>query len=314
MTEDNENNVTNAHDAGFRAFFSVREVARSFFKEKLPKSINKHLDYRTLKISKDTFIDKQLADKRSDMLYEIKYKKSSLLLYLLFEHKSYKDPWVAFQMLKYMVRIWELYLKQHEGVQKLPVILPLVIYHGQANWNIDTHFSGLFDAPEELANYIPDYEYRLYDISHMSDDEIKGTVLLRIILMTFKYIRHPDLHHRLDDIFNLFNEIKNKTKGLEYLEALLRYFSSCVDSVTYDEVQKTIARTIKDGGDIMQTMAQQWLKEGREEGIEKNKWDVVKNALKMGLSVDAITQLTGYTEDKIKQLAKQLKTDKAVMN
>ncbi len=56
----------------------------------------------------------------------------------------------------------------------------------------------------------------------------------------------------------------------------------------------------------MQTVAQHWM--------EKGKWDVVRNALKMGLSMDAITQLTGYTEDKIKQLAAQLKTDKAVTN
>jgi hypothetical protein len=33
-----------------------------------------------------------------------------------------------------MVRIWELFLKQNKKAKYLPVIIPLVIYHGKPRW------------------------------------------------------------------------------------------------------------------------------------------------------------------------------------
>ena len=303
---DKESDLNNPHDSGFRDFFSERRVAQSFLRENLPASIAKQLDYRTLKISKDTFIDKQLIPSQSDLLYEIKYKNLPLLLYLLFEHKSYQDWLVAFQLLKYMVRIWELYLKQHEGAKKLPAILPLVIYHGKSEWRISKRFGDLMDIPVELEPHIPDFDYRLYDISHLPDEEIKGTVLLRIILMTFKYIYSPDLRHHLVDIFKLFGEIKNKTKGLEYLEALLRYLTASADTITPEVLQESLAQSIKDGGDIMPTIAQQWMQQGRQEGMESKEWFVVKNSLLMGLSIETIAKLTGLPVKRIEQMKTQL--------
>ncbi len=305
MTEKNEFDINNANDAGFRAYFSEKEVAMSFFKLKLPPEINKYLDYRTLKICKDTFIDEQLKDRRSDMLYEIKYKKSTMLLYLLFEHKSYRDPWVALQILKYMLRIWELYLSQHKGAKKLPVVLPLMIYHGESKWNIDTNFNALFDAPAELDNFIPNFNYQPFDISHMPDQEM-GAALLRIILMTFKYINSPELLQRLKDIFALFDELENKTKRTEYLEILLRYLGSCGDHISFDDIEEALSPSIKDGGTIMATIAQQFIQKGRlqgkQEGREEKENDLVKNSLKLGLPLETIAQITNCTVDKVKEM------------
>ncbi len=211
-----------------------------------------------------------------------------------------------------------MYLKQHEGAQKLPAILPLVIYHGKSEWRISKRFGDLMDIPIELKPHIPDFDYRLYDISHLPDEEIKGTVLLRIILMTFKYIYNPDLSHRLVDIFKLFGEIKNKTKGLEYLEALLRYLTASAETITPEVIRESLAQSIKDGGHIMPTIAQQWMQQGRQQGRQEGKQEgrqegtqevmesVVKNSLLMGLSIDTIAKLTGLPVKRIKQMKAQL--------
>ncbi|MCP4153493.1 MAG: Rpn family recombination-promoting nuclease/putative transposase, partial [bacterium] len=94
------------YDGLFRDFFDDKEVAASFMKEYVPGKINRHFDFDTLTISKDTFIDKELARHASDVLYQIEYKQKPLLVYLLFEHKSAQEKFAGFQVLKYEVKIW----------------------------------------------------------------------------------------------------------------------------------------------------------------------------------------------------------------
>lgn len=75
----------------------------------------KLVDLNTLEISKDSFIEKDLAEYHSDILYKVKLTNGSQgFIYVLFEHKSYYDRFVHLQLLEYMVKIWRLYIKQHK--------------------------------------------------------------------------------------------------------------------------------------------------------------------------------------------------------
>ena len=112
------------HAKAFTFFFKEKDTAISMLKGYLPANIKKKLDFKSLKISKDSFIDKRLKNYFADLLYEIKLKsgKKSAFIYILFEHKCWEDWFVCLQLLKYMVRIWELFLKQNKDAKYLPVI------------------------------------------------------------------------------------------------------------------------------------------------------------------------------------------------
>ncbi|MCP4148913.1 MAG: Rpn family recombination-promoting nuclease/putative transposase, partial [bacterium] len=212
-----------AHDEVVGKFLREKETAISYFQESLPREITKHMDFKSLRICKASFIDKALAKTFADILYEIKFKGYDAFIYLLIEHKSWKELFTPLQQLKYMVEIWELYLAQNKKAKMLPVIIPMTLYHGESKWNLETNFGSLFEPPEGLARYVPDFDYNLNDISHIPDEEIKGTILLRILFTTLKYIFSPKLKHKLPEIFRLFDELKDRTRGTEYLEVLLRY-------------------------------------------------------------------------------------------
>jgi len=205
----------------------------------------------------------------------VKLNGAPFFLYLLFEHKSYLDRMVAFQILKYMVRIWELFLEQNKNASKLPGIFPMLIYHGKTGWNVDKRFSSLLNIPkglsEHLSLYIPDYEYQLYDLSHTPDEDIKGDVEVRILFLTLKYVFQEGLSERLVGIFRLFADIVNKKKSTEYLEVLLRYLSRGVESLSFKQLQESLERSNIDGGDIMPTIAQELMNKGRIEGIDIGK-------------------------------------------
>jgi hypothetical protein len=105
---------------------------------------------------------------------------------LLFEHKSYPEPFIALAPLRYMLRIWEQWRKEdHTG--RLPPIFPLVIYHGRQPWRVATDFAALIEAPEAFIPFVPDFQYLLTDLSRYRDDEIRGAVMVCAALLVLKY-------------------------------------------------------------------------------------------------------------------------------
>lgn len=135
----------NPHDRFFKEVFGQPEIAADFLASYLPAALVGALDLTTLQLAKDSFIDDELQEHFSDLLYHLRLKNAGprLSVYVLFEHKSAPDEWVAFQLLRYLVRIWEQSLS--EGAKKLPVIFPLVLYHGRTRWKIRPQFSALTD-------------------------------------------------------------------------------------------------------------------------------------------------------------------------
>jgi predicted transposase/invertase (TIGR01784 family) len=298
--------IRSLHDEVVKNFFGEKETAKSFFQEYLPPEITKNLDFGSLKTSKDTFVDKKLSTYFSDLLYHISLNNMDAFIYLLIEHKSWEELFTGFQLLKYMVRIWEFYLKQNKKAKTLPVIIPIVIYHGPKKWQLDTQFISLFNAPEYVKDYIPDFNYNLHDISHFHDNEIKGVVLLRILFKTLKYISTPALRHKLREILELFRELEDKRKGTEYLEVLLRYLTSSARDLTEEELKESVTQILAEGGDIMATIAERWVEKGREEGIEKVTWDFIRNSLKEGIPIKTIERITGLSHEKINKIKERM--------
>ena len=169
------------------------------------------MDLDTLEISKDSFIEKKLAEYYSDILYKVNLTDGSQgFIYVLFEHKSYYDRFVHLQLLEYMVKIWRLYIKQNQGENlQLPIVIPLLICHARKEWPRDTvRLTSLMSGPvEDLVGYIPDFGFELYDLHRFSDDEIKGTISSRVILLLLKHIRDPDLKQKLPDILSLLKAL-----------------------------------------------------------------------------------------------------------
>jgi predicted transposase/invertase (TIGR01784 family) len=263
--------ISNPHDRFFKDVFSRRETARDFLQHYLPPDLRDQLDLASLEISKDSFIDAGLQEHFSDLLYKVALREGGeTYIYILFEHKSYPDPLIAFQLLRYMVRIWEQSLKQN---QKLLPVLPVVMYHGQAKWQISLDFAALFDLPEALQPFVPDYEYWLCDLSQYSDAEIKArvedVVILQVGLLLLKYIWQDDVRDRLEGMLDLLRELGRQETGLEYIRTVLRYVSAATDKLTAAELEEIVIEAFTEGENLMPTIAEQWIEQGRTEGREE---------------------------------------------
>ncbi len=195
--------ITNPHDKFFKNIFSDKQIAKDFLNHYLPHDVKQLVNLETLTIVKENFVEKKLKEYFSDLLYKVEIENNPGYHYLLFEHKSYPYRLTSLQLLRYMVEIWELEIKQKDKrkakshkkntsenaipstmeTKPLPVIIPMIIYHGLNSWDIDNRFKGLFNLNKDsLGRYIPDFEYIINDLSKLSDEEIKGGVIGKVAL------------------------------------------------------------------------------------------------------------------------------------
>ena len=95
--------VQNPHDKFFKETFSNTAVARDFMSNYLPQSIMDIIDLDKLEPQKDSFINKELQEAFSDLLFKTNINNMEGYIYFLFEHKSYVSKNITLQLLKYMI-------------------------------------------------------------------------------------------------------------------------------------------------------------------------------------------------------------------
>jgi predicted transposase/invertase (TIGR01784 family) len=298
-----DKHLNNPHDKFFKESFGRKEIAQSFIQEYLPKKLRNQINFKTLEILKDSYIDKELTEHFSDILYKVKISGKNAYVYLLFEHKSYSDIWFSFQLLRNMIKIWESYFKQNKRVKKLPVIIPILIYHGSEKWSLKNSITPLFEEITGTTQYIPEFKSEIFDISHLSDDKIKGEILLQVHFLLLKYVFKPELLKKVREILELLFTLSSKTKATEYLEILLRYLATSVDCENTDELKTEITKVIKTGENIMPTIAEKWVQDGQL----KEKLITAEKMLKKGLPNCDIRDFTGLSIKKIEEIRKTLK-------
>ena len=217
--------VNNPHDRMIRETLSRKETAVDFFKNYLPNHVLDLIDMDSLEISKDSFIEKELADFYSDILYKVEYKGRPGFVYLLFEHKSYQETLIQFQLFGYIHKIYSLYLKQTKA-KKLPIILPMVFYHGRKKWEISTRFSAVLDGPYEVfKGDILDFKYILLDLSRYTDEQIKIEIQIQLLLILLKYISDPVLFHKPPDMVSLLFRIIQQDTESQIFSTIFKYIS-----------------------------------------------------------------------------------------
>jgi hypothetical protein len=169
-----------------------------------------------------------------------------------------------------MIRIWELHLKQSTR-PNLPVILPLVLYRGLAVWKVGHRFRDLLEgAHESLFAYAPDFEYIVYDLSEYSDEDIKGGVMAKVMLLAMKYALREELPEKIVAMLDLLAGLADKKKGLQCLELLFRYLVQATEKLSRQDFEKALS-SIPEGGDVMSTLAEEWFQEGMEKGRQEGK-------------------------------------------
>ncbi|MBF0283542.1 MAG: Rpn family recombination-promoting nuclease/putative transposase [Magnetococcales bacterium] len=133
-----------------KTLLSDPERAGTLLRERLPKAVGKLLSPEPPELVDGTFVDEELRAHLTDRIFKARTISGRVaLLYCLIGHKSSPERRIAWQMLRYIMRILEQWEREHPDWTLLPAIIPFVFYHGEQEWQIPGEFLALVDAEEE---------------------------------------------------------------------------------------------------------------------------------------------------------------------
>ena len=167
------------HDGLFKLAFTNPLHAAPPFQAYLPAAVTRELDFSQLTLEPGHYVDQELNQCESDLLFRLPYQGEDAFVYMLFEHQSTPDRWLPLRLLRYQVRIWEQYRRGKDHGVNLPVIIPVVLAQCGGRWPMEPRFSALFNLPPDraavLREHIPDFCFGLIDLAALPWESLRGT-------------------------------------------------------------------------------------------------------------------------------------------
>lgn len=295
------------HDALFKRTFSDPVLASGEFRAMLPAALLEATDFGTLKLCAGSYVDEALVKSESDLLFEAKVAGRDTFFYVLFEHQSQPDPLMPLRMLRYVVRILERYAAEGSGRAlslPLPVVIPLVLHHGERGWTVARRVEDLFGADfiarAGVADLVPRLSLLVDDLASRSDAELArrgdGQPRAVVTLHLFRDRRNfARFQASLGVILPALRALLADREGREDLQTFLRYAFFGADddvSATLVDVAGTLDPQAKE--DFM-TLAEKWLAEREAKGKAEGKAEVLRKlaTLKFGPLPASVTERFG---------------------
>lgn len=287
----------------------------------LPEKLLKICDLTTLKLESGSFVEDDLRQYFSDVLYSLRTSTGDGYIHVLIEHQSTPDRHMAFRLIRYAVAAMQRHLEA--GHKKLPLVIPVLFYTGKRTpypWS--TRWFDEFHDPV-VAESLYSGAFPLVDITVIPDDEIMTHRSMAALTLLQKHIYQRDIASLTDHLVTLLMA--------DYLSSpqvmtLIHYLLQAGESVDYEAFVRELAQRVPQHGDALMTIAQQLeqkgIEKGRAEGIELGErrgiekgrsegrtegqreatLKIARTMLQNGLDRKTVIEMTGLTSDDLAQI------------
>jgi hypothetical protein len=276
-----EDVVQNPHDRFFRKAFGKRERAHALLESVLPPEVSRCMDWTSLRLEPGSYLDEQLRERISDLLYTVKADGTDLHVYCLIEHQSTPDRWMPLRTLSYQVRIWEEFRRKHPLARQLPAIIPVVLYQGEAAWTDPMDLAQLVAVPGEsrdaFEQWIPKASFIFLPLQQTDLDKVVADLSVRLILRFMREIVITPTTERIRNCFEVIPKLCECENDAAFIRTCLTYLfdqSGEVDTAFFkQQIEITPFGKLKE--DIM-TLAEQFIEEGRQEAFRQSIAEVLE--------------------------------------
>jgi len=261
--------IANPHDRLFKALLDRPSAAGALLRERLPAEVAARLSDDPPELVPQTFVDPGLAEVYTDRLYRVRLLDGRpALIYALVEHKSWLDPRVGLQLLRYLVRVLEWADAEATGKGPLPAVVPLVIYHGKAAWPGPGRFLSLVDADEALSPHLLDFRYEIVDLGRVDDEDLSRHVELRLGLLLLKHVfLGTDLGRLLDE-----EAVATLQRDRDFLAMLVRYLLRVLGREKRPMIIDMVSRVYPGQGEaVVASYGEELINEGKRLGFIEGK-------------------------------------------
>jgi predicted transposase YdaD len=272
VTDDNP--IPNPHDALFRGVFADPQRAAELLRGVLGEALA-GTDWSSLERIDASFVDEELRDHQADLLFRAKVRGRTCYFYILFEHKSGVYRFAVFQLLRYVVRIWEQCRADDPAAKHLPLVLPVLVHIGDGPWTSPSSLTELLDAegaPKELLAMQPTFRCTLFDLGATDEDGLRRrrfTVQTLLPLLHLQQLRRQVATAALLLAWRpLLLRLMQVPGGQQIMNKLYSY----VATVSKDDprhLRAAYARISKTCEEQYMTVAEKLIEEGRQQGLQQ---------------------------------------------
>lgn len=274
--------MSGPHDLLVRHTFGHPERAEAELRAVLPAPIVSAVDWSSLRLEPGSVVDEALRETESDLLFSAKLRTGGeVLVYVLLEHQSTVDRWMAWRMLRYVQRQGERWRQEHPEATRLPVIVPLVMYHGAGEqWTAPTKVEELYALPQEerelWRGLVPRFEYLLDDLTAQREEALRaraGPALVRLTWLMLHHGRTEHLAERLPEWEALFLQVYTAPDGVENLGRVVRYLLSIGDKEARDAAGQVLhsVMTAQRAEELMKSYGDELIEQGLQRGLERGR-------------------------------------------
>ncbi|MCS3401251.1 MULTISPECIES: Rpn family recombination-promoting nuclease/putative transposase [Pantoea] len=302
-----KNSTPTPHDATFRQFLTQPEIARDFMELHLPAELRAVCDLSTLKLESGSFVEDDLRQYFSDVLYSLKTAQGDDgYVHVLIEHQSSPDKHMAFRLLRYAVAAMQRHLEA--GHKKLPLVIPVLFYTGKRRpYPYSTRWLDEFTDPA-LANRLYSTAFPLVDVTIIPDEEIAEHRSMAALTLLQKHIHQRDLAELVDKLVPV---LLAGYLSSSQVVSLIHYIVQAGETADAEALVRELAHRVPQHGDALMTIAQQLEQKGMEKGIQLGREEgrsegereatlkIARTMLQSGLDRETVMKMTGLSEDEL---------------
>src|SRR5262245_37331199 len=126
------------HDLSYRLFFTHLRMIRDLLCEIVGEAWVDLIDFSSAEKVDASFVSKRRKKRESDIIWKFRRfdSEAPVYVYVLLEHQSRPDRFMAVRLMTYVGLFYESLIKQQKLLPSglLPQVIPLVLYNGVGAW------------------------------------------------------------------------------------------------------------------------------------------------------------------------------------
>jgi len=286
--------IQNPHDALFRGVFGdpqrAAELLRSVMHDDLPAA-----DWSSLERIDASFVDEELRDSQADLLFRAKVAARTCCFYILFEHKAGPARFAMFQLMRYVVRIWEQCRADDPAATHLPLVLPILVHTGDGPWPSPSTLTELLDAKGASAALLamqPTFTCKLFDLGATDETVLRRRRLAVQTLLPLLHLQQLRRQVATAALLLAWRPLFLRLLAVPGGQQIMNRLCSYVATVSNDDpkrVRAAYARISKTSEEQYMTIAEKLIQEGQREGQRKGIREGQRKGLQQGVQLAMLT-------------------------
>lgn len=285
------------HDALFRQFLTQPDIAQDFMAIHLPEPLRALCDLSTLKLESGSFVEDDLRQYFSDVLYSLKTASGEGYIHVLIEHQSGPDQHMAFRLMRYAIAAMHRHLQA--GHKTLPLVIPMLFYTGKRSpYPYSLCWLDEF-ARSDIAGALYTTAFPLVDVTIIPDEEIAHHRSMAALTLLQKHIHQRNLTALIDSLVSL---LLHKHLSSSLVISLVNYMIQVGEASDAQTFVHKLAQRVPQHGEALMTIAEQLEQKGIEKGRKEEALKIAQTMLNNGLDRPTVIKMTGLTEDELAKL------------